>query len=294
MTRTERFDFFILFFVFGVLVAGTSSFSVFIAQIFVRFFTLTPYPLTCAIRLMFFFKIKGPHGYSDVTAGLIGGIFLLSGLVAALIAAPLFDRVLIHHLAKTVKLALPILSVAWVCLIFVGEFQIIIFPSSIAVECGILFFNDPQSHKVKPNNLAGIYVVLISISSVSFILLPVGLELGVEITHSAETSTAILWSGGNTVSVLWVLGANLLFYFIFLLACGLLLFSFFPAMNALRDGPDGNPPLNMKRALIFNAAFITATSLLTIPFTGAQTRRKIDEQKAKDVSAAIQMENVQT
>ena len=64
---------------------------------------------------------KGPYGYSDVTAGLMGGIFLLSGLLAALISAPLFDRVLIHHLAKTVKLALPILSIAWVCLIFVGE-----------------------------------------------------------------------------------------------------------------------------------------------------------------------------
>jgi len=146
---------------------------------------------------------------------------------------------------------------------------------------------------VKPNNLAGIYVVLVSISSVSFILLPVGLELGVEITHSAETSTAILWSGGNTVSVLWVLGANfILFYFPACLWLTAILI--FTAMNALRDGPDGNPPLNMKRALIFNAAFITATSLLTIPFTGAQTRRKIDEQKAKDASAAIQMENVQT
>ena len=64
--------------------------------------------------------IKGPYGYSDVTAGLIGGIFLLSGLLAAVISAPLLDRVLIHHLSNTVKLALPILSVAWICLIFVG------------------------------------------------------------------------------------------------------------------------------------------------------------------------------
>ena len=64
---------------------------------------------------------------------------------------------------------------------------------------------------MKPDNLGGIYVVLVSISSVSFILLPVGLELGVEITHNAETSTAILWSGGNLVSVLWVLGANIIF-----------------------------------------------------------------------------------
>ena len=65
------------------------------------------------------------------------------------------------------------------------------------------------SRTVKPNNLAGIYVVLVAISSVSFILLPVGLELGVEITHNAEASTAILWSGGNTVSVIWVIGATL-------------------------------------------------------------------------------------
>jgi FLVCR family MFS transporter 7 len=154
-----------------------------------------------------------------------------------------------------------------------------------------------ESYKVKPNNLAGIYVVLIAISSVSFILLPVGLELGVEITHNAETSTAILWSGGNTVSVLWVLGEKLLLLLLFSLSVILLGFltvlSSFPAMNALRDGPNGNPPLNMRRALIFNAAFITGTTLLSIPFTGAQTRRKMDEQKAKDV-AAIQMENVQT
>ena len=59
---------------------------------------------------------------------------------------------------------------------------------------------------VTPNDLAGIYVFLVVISSVSFILL-VGLELGVEITHNAEASTAILWSGGNTVSVIWVIGA---------------------------------------------------------------------------------------
>jgi MFS transporter, FLVCR family, MFS-domain-containing protein 7 len=61
---------------------------------------------------------------------------------------------------------------------------------------------------VKPNNLAGIYVVLVLIASISFILLPVGLELGVEITRNAETSTAVLWSGGNAVSFLWVLSKS--------------------------------------------------------------------------------------
>lgn len=96
LSRTERIDFFILFFVFGVLIAGTSSFSVFIAQIF------------------------APYGYSPITSGLMGGIFLLSGLLAAILSAPLFDRVLVWHLAKTVKIALPVLGAAWIGLIFAG------------------------------------------------------------------------------------------------------------------------------------------------------------------------------
>ena len=53
-------------------------------------------------------------------------------------------------------------------------------------------------------------------------------------------------------------------------------------MNTRRAGPDTDPPLNMKRALIFNAAFISGTTLLSIPFTGAQTMRKLDEQKQKE------------
>ena len=139
----------------------------------------------------------------------MGGIFLLSGLLAAIVSAPLLDRVLIHHLAKTVKIALPILSVAWICLIFVGG-QRFLFIHEVFAHSGPVF--SLSWCVVKPNNLGGIYVVLVAISSVSFILLPVGLELGVEITHNAETSTAILWSGGNTVSVLWVLGQRTFFH----------------------------------------------------------------------------------
>jgi hypothetical protein len=97
LTNVERLDFFILFFIFGVLVAGTSSFSVFIAQIFV------------------------PYGYSEVISGLMGGVFLLSGLVAAILSAPIFDRVLVHHLARTVKVLLPSLGAVWIGLVFAGK-----------------------------------------------------------------------------------------------------------------------------------------------------------------------------
>lgn len=210
LTKTERVDFFILFFVFGVLVAGTSSFSVFIAQIF------------------------QPYGYSPGVSGIMGGAFLLSGLVAAILSAPIFDRVLVHHLARTVHVLLPTLGVVWIGLIFA----------------------------VKPNNLGGIYAVLVLIASISFILLPVGLELGVEITRNAETSTAVLWSGGNFVSFIWVL-----------------------VMDALRAPETANPPLNMRNALIFNAAFIAATACLVVFFTGKQTRREKDEEMAKRAAA---------
>ncbi|KAG8813688.1 hypothetical protein FRC18_002346 [Serendipita sp. 400] len=111
---------------------------------------------------------------------------------------------------------------------------------------------------LKPDNLGGIYAVLVLIASISFILLPVGLELGVEITRNAETSTAVLWSGGNIISFLWVL-----------------------VMDALRAPQTANPPLNMRKALIFNASFICATACLVIFFTGNQTRRKKDEEMAK-------------
>ena len=63
---------------------------------------------------------KVPYRYSDMIAGLVDGIFLLSSLLTTIIAAPLFDRVLIHYLVKTVKAVLPIVSIACICFIFVS------------------------------------------------------------------------------------------------------------------------------------------------------------------------------
>jgi len=52
-------------------------------------------------------------------------------------------------------------------------------------------------------------------------------------------------------------------------------------MDALRAPSSADPPLNMRNALIFNAAFIAATACLVVFFTGAQTRRKKDEEMAR-------------
>lgn len=48
---------------------------------------------------------------------------LLTGIVAAIATAPLFDRVFTHHLAVTAKVCVPILACAWLSLIWAGESQ---------------------------------------------------------------------------------------------------------------------------------------------------------------------------
>jgi len=57
---------------------------------------------------------------------------------------------------------------------------------------------------VRPDNSAGIYVVMVLIGFCSIILMPIALELGCEITRSAEVSSAVLWFCGNLSSVIFV------------------------------------------------------------------------------------------
>ena len=52
------------------------------------------------------------------------------------------------------------------------------------------------------------------------------------------------------------------------------------AESALRAGPDANPPLNMRNALIFHAAIICVVSLLILALKGKQNRRERDEMEA--------------
>lgn len=95
----------------------------------------------------------------------MGAVLLLAGLVAAVLSAPLFDRVFTHHLAITSKILVPIISVGWLGLIWAA----------------------------KPNNTAGLFALLAIIGVCSITMLPVGLELGCELTRNADGSSALLW-----------------------------------------------------------------------------------------------------
>ena len=56
----------------------------------------------------------------------------------------------------------------------------------------------------RPHNYAGLYPVFIFIGISSFMLLPVALEIGVEVTSSAESSSAVFWCGANILTAVFV------------------------------------------------------------------------------------------
>ena len=49
--------------------------------------------------------------------------------------------------------------------------------------------------------------------------------------------------------------------------------------GALRAGPNANPPLNMRRALIFNGVVVMSCSSFVFLIQGRQARKELDEQK---------------
>ncbi|KAK2467889.1 hypothetical protein APHAL10511_000184 [Amanita phalloides] len=203
----SRIDFVLLTMIFGILVAAANAFSLFTAEIF------------------------EPVGYDATISGLLGACLLLTGIVAAIIAAPLFDRVFTHHLALTIKILVPPLAVAWFSLIWA----------------------------VKPKNMGGLFAITALIGTISLTLLPVALELGADLTKNVEASSAILWCMGNLLGVIFVL-----------------------VEQALRASPNASPPLNMRRALIFNAAVATVAAFIALPMRGRQDRKRLDELKLKE------------
>jgi FLVCR family MFS transporter 7 len=114
-------------------------------------------------------------------------------------------------------------------------------------------------HTVKPNNTPALFAICALIGLCMLPMMPVGLELSVEVTRNAEAAGAVLFGLGNGMGVV-------------LLA----------VEDALRAGPNAHPPLNMKRALIFQGVLALMITLLAFGIRGTQTRRVKDEAEAKD------------
>ncbi|KAF8608614.1 MFS general substrate transporter [Ceratobasidium sp. AG-I] len=183
-------------------------------------------------------QIFAPYGYSSDDAGIMGGVLILAGIVGAAIMSPVFDRYLTHHLALAAKILIPILAAAYIALIW----------------------------DVRANNDVGLYVVMVIIGVASFTLLPIALEIGCEVTRSAETSSAVLWFAGNLISIIFVL-----------------------SMDALRDdSPSAKPPSNMRKSLIFEACFVAICAVTVFGLEGRQTRREMDIQRQEEGRGTVE------
>jgi MFS transporter, FLVCR family, MFS-domain-containing protein 7 len=112
----------------------------------------------------------------------LGAALLLVGIVAAVITAPLFDRVFTHHLALTSKVLVPCIGCAWIGFIFAGK----TFSLPLA-RVEIPFF------QVRPHNAGALFVLMAILGACSLTMLPVALELACELTRNADGSSALLW-----------------------------------------------------------------------------------------------------
>ncbi|KAI0011497.1 major facilitator superfamily domain-containing protein [Xylariaceae sp. FL0662B] len=89
-------------------------------------------------------------------------------------------------------------------------------------------------------HVAGPYVVLAVLGAACFSLVPIALELLCELSHpmSPEVTSTIAWAGGQLLGGVFIL-----------------------VSDALKAGPDADPPLHMTNALVFTAA----VSLAVVP-----------------------------
>ena len=179
-------------------------------------------------------QILEPYGFSEVEAGICGALLLVVGLITAAVVSPLLDR---HP-------RLPILAL---------KIQV-----PIVALCYFAFIWVPEAR-----NVAAPYVLACFLGGASFSILPIALEMLVEVTHpvSPEITSVASWFGGSLLGGVFIL-----------------------IMDTLKEGPNANPPFRLKRALVFEA--VVALAVMPLPLclglfgSPAQRKRLEADQRA--------------
>lgn len=112
---------------------------------------------------------------------------------------------------------------------------------------------------IRRDDTIGIGIVSFLVGISTFSLLPVGLELGAECTFPAPEGTvsALLWMGGEAFSAIYQV-----------------------IMNALRWGPEQNPPGGMRDAIIFAAVVVAVSTMVACFLFHGSLRRRTAEKAA--------------
>ncbi|KUI52900.1 Major facilitator superfamily domain-containing protein 7 [Cytospora mali] len=157
-------------------------------------------------------QMMQPYGFSDTDSGLAGAVLIVVGLVSSAITSPILDRTKAFLLA--IKVAVPLIGLLYLAFVWM--------PATRAI--------------------AGPYVVLALLGAASFSLVPVAMELLVELTHpvSPEVTSTLAWAGGQLLGGVFII-----------------------ISNALKAGEAADPPHNMKKALVFQA--VLAMVIVPVP-----------------------------
>lgn len=160
-------------------------------------------------------QIMGPYGYSDDDSGIAGAVLIVAGLVCSAITSPILDRT--KRFVATAKVCVPVIGLSYLVFIWMPATR-------------------------DQAGLAGPYVVLAVLGAASFTLVPVAVELLVELSHpiSPEVTSTVGWSGGQLLGGIFIV-----------------------ISDTLRDDDAASPPQNMKRALIFTA--VVAMAVVPLP-----------------------------
>jgi hypothetical protein len=169
-----------------------------------------------------------PYGYTDNDAGITGAILILTGLVVAAVLSRVIDR--FHVFIPVARILVLVVSICYLVLIWV----------------------------IRENDYAGICVLCALLGAASFSLLPLALELSVELTHPVppEVSAAVYWIGGQFLGGIFII-----------------------IMNALRD-ENGVPKDNYTKALIFEGV-VACVAVPWFFFIKAKERRLAMDVRAR-------------
>ncbi|KAK2002346.1 major facilitator superfamily transporter [Colletotrichum falcatum] len=157
-------------------------------------------------------QMMGPYGFSDEEAGIAGALLIVVGLLASAVTSPILDRT--KKFLPAVKIAVPVIGL-----------------------CYLAFVWMPETRAVP-----GPYVVLAILGAASFSLVPVALELLIELSHpvSPEVTSTIAWAGGQALGAVFII-----------------------ISDALQADAAADPPRNMKNVLIFQA--VIAMVIVPLP-----------------------------
>lgn len=179
-------------------------------------------------------QVLGPYGFSEDEAGIGGALLIVVGLIAAAISSPLLDRFKQARL-PVIKVLVVVIAATYIALIFTPGTR----------------------------TLAANYVILSLNGAASFSLLPVVLELLVEVTWGEagpEVSSTICWSGAQLGGAVLIL-----------------------VMDALK-GAAGEPKASLKRALELQAVIccVAVPLVFFLGWRGLGRSKRLEAEHQRD------------